>query len=463
LPAESDRRATFPEPGARGEGFDIGQPAAGGTGDTAFTRAGALTYGFNVLTLLTNVVTGVLTARVLGTGGRGELVAILTFGGMLAWASAMGGQQAASYHQARHPEEGGRLVATWLLVLIPVGVVAVIAGQLLVPVLLAAQTEGAHDLARLFVLTAVLVVLWEFLSGVILGDHDFLRFNLVLFAQPAATAAAYVALWPLGLLTVESALAVWALAYTGAVVAVAPTVLRRHGLGRPSLGLARSTLSYGVRAHGTRIGGLANQRLDLLIIPAFVSASQVGLYSVATNVSFAVVTLAGALYPLVLPAAARQGARGARTVVLSLHVTLAVALALALGVGLFAEAAVRLLYGAAFADSALPLRLLLPGSALYAAARVLASGLYAANRPFTAALTEAAGFAVTLVGLLLFLERWGITAAAVVTTVAYTVVFVSALFLYRRAAGLGWGDFLPSAGEVSRGLRAAFARRGTSA
>ena len=452
-PAESSNADRDVRPGAPGD-----DPAAHHI-ESGLTRAGALTYGFNVLILVTNLVSGVLTARVLGTTGRGELVAILTIGGMLGWAFAMGGQQAASYHQARHPADGGRLVATWLVVLLPIGVVAVLVGEALLPVLFSAQTPEAIELARIFIVTAVLVLLFEFFSGVVLGDHDFLFFNVLLLAQPAVITLAYIVLWSLGWLSVESALAVWALSLALVLAAAVPRVLRRHRLRRPDMALAKSTFSYGIRAHGTRVGGLANQRLDLFIIPAFVAASQVGLYSVASNVSFIIVTLAGALYPLVLPAAARLGERGPPTVILSLQVTLIVALVLALAVGVFADIAVRLVYGDAFADSVLPLQLLLPGSVFYAGARVLASGLYAANRPFTATVAETAGVVVTVIGLVLFLGSGGIVAAALVTSVSYTIVFFAALLLYRRATGLEWRAFVYSARVLPEICRSAWARR----
>jgi uncharacterized membrane protein len=80
---------------------------------------------------------------------------------------------------------------------------------------------------------------------------------------------------------------------------------------------------------------------------------------------------------------------------------------------------------------------------LYAGAGVLWSGLYAVDRPFTAALTQVAGVIVTVVGLLVFLEQGGIRAAALISTISYTLVFASALVAYRRAAGLSWGQLAP--------------------
>jgi len=227
--------------------------------------------------------------------------------------------------------------------------------------------------------------------------------------------------------------------------------LRRHGLGRPSRELVRTTLWYGLRAQGTTFGGAVNTRLDVMIVPAFLAASSVGLYSVATNVSWLIVSLSSALALIVLPAAARAGARGVATVLRSLQVTLLVALALAATVALLTEVAVRAVYGADFGDSVTAIRLLLPGCVLYAGATVLAAGLYALDRPLQAGIAQAAGIVVTVVGLVLFLERGGIEAAALVSTVSYTIVFAGSLLLYRRAAGLSWRNFLPPSVEL-RGL-----------
>jgi O-antigen/teichoic acid export membrane protein len=289
----------------------------------------------------------------------------------------------------------------------------------------------------------VIQLVLELILGVVLGDQDFTFYNLVRLAQPALVAAAYLSLWQLDELSVSSALLATFLVTLALGVRVTVRVLRRHGLARPSFTLMRSTLWYGARAHGANVGAFINARLDLLIIPAFLSASGVGLYAVAIAAVSPIPIIAGALSALVLPAAARKGKHGIGTVIRSLHVTLGVALVLAAGLAALAEPAILVVYGSAFDGSALALRLLLPGTVLYAAAAVLWSGLYAANRPFTASAAQAAGVIVTIVGLLLFLRSGGITAAALVTSVSYTVIFVAALVLYRRAVALRWRDFLP--------------------
>ena len=229
--------------------------------------------------------------------------------------------------------------------------------------------------------------------------------------------------------------------------------LKAYGVAAPSLALAKPTAWYGVRAQGTHVGNIINGRLDLFIMPAFLGSASVGLYSVATNVSWVVFTLASALATLVLPAAARRIESGVRIVVVSLYATLAVGVILSAAIAVLADVAIRLIYGSDFSDSALPLRLLLPGTVAFALAEILLSGLNSLDRPGVAALAQAPGVLVTVVGLFLFLESGGIVAAAIISSIAYAIVFITALLLYRSAAGAPWRSFVLRREEVRAHMR----------
>jgi O-antigen/teichoic acid export membrane protein len=232
-------------------------------------------------------------------------------------------------------------------------------------------------------------------------------------------------------------------------------VIRRPGFARPDRAIARETVSFGLRAHGANVGGIVTARFDLLIMPAILSAASVGVYAVATNVSWIVVSVAGALGPVVLPAAARRGSgHGPRTILPALRATLGIAVVLALLLGAGAGLGVRIVYGHGFGASAPALRLLLPGAICYAGWLVLSSGLQAAGRPLAASLTQLPGVVFTVVGLLLFLRSGGIVAAAVISTIAYASAFLIALVVYRDAARLSWRALV-----FGRGARGAVAGR----
>ena len=51
---------------------------------------------------------------------------------------------------------------------------------------------------------------------------------------------------------------------------------------------------------------------------------------------------------------------------------------------------------------------------------------------------------VTLIGLFAFVPDGGITAAAIVSTVSYTTVFVATAVAYKRVAGIPWRAFVPA-------------------
>jgi O-antigen/teichoic acid export membrane protein len=400
--------------------------------------------GFRALTLSMNLITGIFVARLLGTSGRGEYAAIIALPFGIGWLVKSGCREALAYHQARHPEDAGRLLSTWLLLLVPLGLAGIGLAELLLPLLFHAQSHHALFLARIFVPTLFFVILDDLLNqGILLGDHDFRYYNWIQFVQPAIIAGLFVAAWAAGIFSVPAALTAWVISSTLVLSWSLGRVVRRHGIARPDWRLARTTFWFGFRAHGTALGQQLNSGLDLVLIPAFVSAASIGQYSVASSLAAVLIYTAGIIGMFVLPAASRFRSEAQKTVMQSLHASLFVGATIAAALAVFGSIAIRLVYGAAFADSYPLLLLLLPGAVLFAAAPTLIGGIYAANRPFTASIPQISGAILTVVGLLIFLPVGGSTAAALVSTVAYTFVFVLALVLYKRSAAVAWSDFLP--------------------
>ncbi|MDQ3741535.1 MAG: lipopolysaccharide biosynthesis protein [Actinomycetota bacterium] len=406
-------------------------------------RAGVQSYAFSTLTLAANLVAGVVTARALGPEGRGEAVAIAMLAVNLGLIFAFGCAHAASYRYARDASSGGRLLTAWAALLLGLGALAIATGQLAIPVLFDAQSEEAVTLGRLYLATILLVLANELTRGLLLGAGEYLFVSAARFAQPALVAVTQLVLWALDAMSVESVL-ITAAASTLLVQVVAFARVRHvtGGFGPFDRALARETYAYGFRGQGIVLGGTLNQRLDLLILPAFVVAADIGLYSIAANVSLIVYAVANSFSSLLLPAAVRSGERGPATVVRSLHAVGAIALGAALVLFVLARPALEVVYGDAFGDAASTLRLLLPGAVLLAAASILNAGLYAAGRPGAATSTQVTGLLVTVVGLLVFVPDGGITAAALVSSVAYATVFTVALVRYRRALGAPWSAFL---------------------
>ena len=412
-------------------------------------RAGIITYVFAGLTLVANLVTGVAMARALGPDGRGIAFALVTVSQLAGFALSMGVGQSLSYFIARRPEDGPTLLSTWVVMLLPLTALAIGITELLLPVIFTSDDGQAVSIGRWFMLTidardraraelrpaarrARVPPLQRPAAGPARADGDRVRRALGPGRDDGAERADR---GQRGL---------------GARARRRPGAVGRAGSGsaRSTCAWARTTLWYGARGQGATVANHVTARLDVAMLPAFVSAASVGLYSVATSVSLIVYQLANTFAGLVIPAAARDPERGPVKVVASFWASLAIAAAGAVVLALLAQPLLGLVYGADFEDASTSLLLLLPGGVLFAGSSILNAGIYAAGRPFTATATQILGMVVTVVGLVVFLSGGGVTAAAIVSSVSYATIFVSSLIAYRRVAGLTWGELVPTPRRV---------------
>src|ERR1700761_3026883 len=162
--------------------------------------------GFDAAILVTNLATGIIVARGLGPSGRGELSATLLLIQLTAWLFGVANGEAISFHQSQHPEDGPKLMSSWLIATPPLALVGIGVVELALPAIFAAQTHHATELARIYAITIPLVSFSAVFNGFLLGDEDFLYYNVTRFLMPAVTAALYAIFWATGVFTVELAL-----------------------------------------------------------------------------------------------------------------------------------------------------------------------------------------------------------------------------------------------------------------
>src|SRR5829696_8865912 len=305
-----------------------------------------LPMGFDASILVTNLVTGIIVARALGPAGRGEIAAILLVAQLCVWFFSGGATEAVAYRLARKPEDGPKLLGTWLAIGIPLALLAIVIGEVALPILFSAQTGETIDLARIYLAIVLVMMLQTVQWGMLLGAHDFTFYNATRLLQPALVAVGYVACLALDAFTVKAALVVNGVAVGAAFILAGMRLLRREKLGRPDRAVVRETLSFGLKAHMGSVAGLVNARLDLLIVPAFLGAASVGLYSVATNVTSIIITLTATIATIVMPVAARRQNQSPRTVIRTFQVVIVIGVAIALPLAAIAEFALGIVYGA---------------------------------------------------------------------------------------------------------------------
>lgn len=394
--------------------------------------------GVSALVLVANLATGVLTARSLDTAGKGELAALFVLVTTLGNLSLYGLPEALTYRIARTTQHRESLATSGIVASLALAVPAVAIGEAVIGWVFAAQRPEFVSFARAALIWVGAFMVAEAVIGALAGRQDFRWANSLRAVQPVAFLLALL----VALATTDLTVGLAAVLQAGSTALAALLGLSRlvttRALGRPSLRAMGFLNAYGRRAWGMRVGHQLAARADLVILPAFVIAADLGIYSVAVSVASMVIVLFGQIERVIYGQLTAAPAPEAKVLFgRAIRLTLAASLATGAVLALLAKPLLRLAFGAAFTPAAVPLWILLPGTVAVACGMVLGAGLGAAGMPGRASVAQLVGLAVTLAGLALTVAPFGIIGAAATSTVAYLFATATALFFLRRAGWLG--------------------------
>jgi O-antigen/teichoic acid export membrane protein len=383
---------------------------------------------------------GVLAARDLGPTGKGIVTAVVSWPFLLGVISLAGLSTAASVRIAstEHAALATVLGSAVTYSLVVGGAVALSAIVFLPPVL--AHLGGDAEQLAVWALAAIpAIVLADILMFVNVALGRVALANWSRIAGPMLLLAGTVVLVLRDAVTPGRIVAVTIASWIAALgIAASRLPLRRMVLSVPQL---FEDFKFGAKAHLASLLSVANYRLDLVLMSAFVSASQVGYYGVANNVMTPVMSFASAGALLLTPRVAsmgdsdrRAGIDGAQLTIIR-HQARRYVLVGAAGAAVLAAlapVAVPLLFGRAFEPAVLLVWVLIPGYVARAYVTVISAGAIGARRPWAGNVIEGVGFVVTLALLPILLPRYDALGAAITSTAAYCTSGLVAFLAMRR-------------------------------
>jgi O-antigen/teichoic acid export membrane protein len=396
-----------------------------------FARAVAQTGGFNFATMALAGLGGIIIARAVGPTVTGEYAAVAAWMGISLTVGGVGQRAALVYYAAREPLRAREYVATSRAMMMATGLVTLVAGLLLAPVLahrLPAVTAG-YRIA--FGSSIVVFVGGSFIAS--LQARDLRRWNVVGMIQPAFSLIAIVVLWRLRRLTLDAALIV--LAATMLLQLVwAYGYCRRVGLapGRARVALVWPLLAYGAMQIVAELPGTVNVQLDQLVLSQTVPAANLGRYAIAVSISLLPVPLVSAIGNVAFP---RLAAQREMTEVTRRLQRLSVLGGACLAAGLLVPMAamsywlVPLVFGTAYRGAVPLLWILTPGSVFLACGLVAGDLLKGGRQPAVVAWAHGIAAIFTVALLFALLPLVGVYAAAIASTVSYGVAL--AIMLHR--------------------------------
>ena len=199
---------------------------------------------------------------------------------------------------------------------------------------------------------------------------------------------------------------------------------------RPRWSAMKELLRYGAPTVASTFPQIVNFRLDQLVITAFLSAEQLGLYVVSVAWAAALQPLLTGFGMALFPRLAAEQHVEARVALAAQTVRLSFTLSVisSIAMGVLAPWVMPWVFGARFTPS-VPFALMLLGSSLFANVnQVIEQCLRGFGFPGYVLVAEGSGFGLLLVGLLWSVPHWGLWGAAM--SAASTSVLVCGILLY---------------------------------
>jgi enterobacterial common antigen flippase len=409
------------------------------------------TVATQVIAVGLTMVSGVVTARLLGPEGRGVFAAVTLWPQFFVAVTFLGMPSAMIYHIRKSRDQAGTIFSASLLVAALYTVLAVAAGFLLVPATMRNYPAEALTLSYVAILATGGYLFLVLLRQLFVALGLVAAFNVSVCLAPLVYLLGLLATHATGTLTVASSTA-WLIGS----VAVTATWMCWHvrTVCRPRAtaftAWLRALLAYSTRsAAGDLMIGLAIYS-DRLILVFMVSPSELGFYAVAYSLSRTILTLEIAFNSVVFPKMIDRP----RAQVKELHDHAFrfigyTALAIMVVMVVIGPTVIAAFYGSSFRVSALILDVLVLEAGLICVSTVAARLFYALGLPGYASLAQVARFVATLVGLTFLVPAFGALGAAVAMLLGESTRLLVLLWGLPHRLGLPLPRLVPRRADIS--------------
>jgi O-antigen/teichoic acid export membrane protein len=424
--------------------------------DGPFVANTVLTAAANILIATLAIITGCLSARLLGPSGRGELAAIQTAPSFIATLAMLGMPEALVYFSAQEPTRASVYLGTASAFALTASIPFVVAAYPAMPLLVHAQSAEVVNASRWYLLIAPIWALAGMLPHTLRGTNNFEAWNASRVMVPVLAIIVIMSAWISGDVTPKF----FAFGYLASYAFLfAPSLwlvrARIHGSYAPDRSRIAPMLAYGFPCMLTGVPQLLNLRLDQMLMAALLPARELGLYATAVAWSAAPAPVLNALAVVTTPAVASATSENdmGQRLAASTRTAMAMVLLFGLAFTLCTPLAIELLFGTNFTPAIPAAMLLVPAAAVLGLNLVLQEGLRGMGRPYAVFHAELAGLLVTAVTLAAILRPMGIMGAAIASLLGYATVCAVLLFQARRITCIPIAALLcPSMPEIQSSL-----------
>lgn len=404
-----------------------------------FSTNVAFTLATRLLMLASSLGTSVVVARWLGAAGLGTLAVLNVTVALAVQVGCAGLPSANTYFIS---QDRSKLGVIWTNAVL----FGLLAGAILVTLVLVLAQRYSSAIGNVppqLITIAAISIPFQLLT--MLGTNVFLstgrieRFNQVEAATQLIllfNAAVVLILMGLGL----ASLVIFNTA-TAAVLSLIVVLLIHASIKgleasklKTDLRLFTRMMRYAIRFHISTVAALIIFRADLLLVNHFRGAKEAGAYAVASQMANLMVLLPAIIGTLLFPrVAASADPRGGMTTRVTRHTAFIMLVACITAVPF--SFLLPFVYGAEFRDSTIQLLILLPGVYFFGIESVMVQHFSGTGLPPAIPMFWLIALVFNVTSNLLLIPSFGAIAAAITSTLSYTLIFVLVAFYFRSKTG----------------------------
>ena len=383
--------------------------------------------GGNLSTILF-ILTGIITARILGPKGKGELISAIYWPQMFAWIFNLSIGYSNTYFVARDKEKLKDVISNSIFLGIILGIIAIIIGYFAIPSLI--KDKSLHTMVRFGLLAIPFFIVGDYLTWVFNGLERYTFFNLMRLVYPCV----YLILLLIFIKTLTVKIAFFSAIGCSFISTIIPMFIllrNTHFSFKINVHLLIESLKLGIKSHIGHFAVLGNKRADQAILIAMVSPSLIAFYAMAVNITELLLQVSNAIALTIIPSTASLNIKETKVLILK-RIKLATLSLLVGGIILYfiAKYLILLLYGKAFLPALLPAKILIPGTIFLGLSAILEGGLKGKMRPLLASTSQITALALNIILLAVLIPFMNIVGAALASDIAYFTLFIfDAIFL----------------------------------
>jgi O-antigen/teichoic acid export membrane protein len=398
-------------------------------------------FGATALLQIAGFISGVLVARMLGPADRGHMAQIVAWYSFLAPLALIGLDEASTFLLSSAPKPG--VLASILAAGAGTALLALAACASAYVFVFSGQAWPVRVAAAIFLLYAPFFHLYQVSLATLQAGGRSWAWNLTRSAvTPLYIVFILVAALVDGGSLVSLVAANVAALVVGALVAVG-LAASAPAAGKPSWPVIRQLFAFGRFTVFQRLTIVSRDNLDRMLLPLFVSMSDLGQYAVAAAIAYFIFLIGFTLdlvaFPAIAKAAPDESRRLAASFVrLGVAATVsAVAIALAL-----VDWIVPLVFGPAFQMAATLAKPLIVAGGFQSVKMLFSSVLKGMNRPKIIAAVEIVNVLLMVGSLLVLTPLLGAIGAALAQTIAAAVTCAILVWLTCTRLTFSWPELL---------------------